>query len=293
MKIKAETLFLKSRNISIPVLPQNYRATLALCQDKMVSSKQLEKIISLDYGLSWRILRFVNSAFFSLEKNDFFSFRHIIVLIGLDNLKNNILRAKTIDIKKANLNTIYLGVGLFISFISEKLATELHLDSDKAKVCGLFQNLGEVVVTIAIPKIIQMCLLPGSFIIEKKRFSRFCGGYDPRSLGDDLAKFWNFPELIRVAINPDNFDLKSLSKGDQKIILIIIALNELITTILSKEKKEFNITNFFCELENITKLKKEKIEDIFLDSYYKFEKKCPFFYFHLEKIGFFKKFKIE
>lgn len=285
MKIRSDTLFAKARNISVPVQSYNYRAALVICQDPKATSGRLAEVIAADYGLTLRIFTTVYSAFFSLERKDILSIRYMVVLLGMLNLSNIIIKAPILTKEEENIVILYLGTGLLVSFLARRLADVSGLDTDKAEVCGMLQNIGEVAAAISVPKIVKASLLPDSFVIMRKRFSRMCGGYNPRRLGVQLVRHWNLPELVKMAITPDDFDLNSIAEGDRNIIKLVSLLNNLIKEALSRRALKSHVESVCLDLCDLLKLKMTELDHEFFAAVSDLETKCPIFHKNLKKIG--------
>jgi len=285
MKIKSDTLFAKARTITIPVQPYHYRAALVLCQDPQATSGRMAEIIAADYGLTLRLFTTVYSAFFSLERKDILSIRYIIVLLGMLNLNNIIIKAPTLTKDEENIVIIYLGTGLLVSFLAKRLADVSGLDTDKAEVCGMLQNIGEVAAAISVPKIVKASLLPDSFVIIRRRFSRICNGYNPRRLGVQLIRHWNLPELVKMAVTPEDFDLNSISAGDRSIIKLISLLNSLVKKMLSRRPLKSHVESICLDICNLLELKMTELDHEFFAAVSDLETKCPIFHKNLKKIG--------
>lgn len=285
MKIKADTLFSKARNLSIPVQPSHYHALLALTQDLQATSGQLAEIIANDYGLTLRLLITIYSAFFSLGRNDILSIRYMVVLLGMVNLREMVTKSSLLSTDKEELLKIYMGSGLLISFISHNLASLTELDNDKAKVCGLLQNIGEVACAASVPMIVKNSLLPDSFIINKKRFANMCSGYNPRRLGEQLIRHWNLPELIRMAVFPKHFDIQSLSADDRAIINLVTLLNELVKEALSRRASKARMGDIYSNIADLLQIKMQELDHQISKAIKKLELKSPTFHKHLCNIG--------
>ena len=285
MKIKADTLFAKARNISVPIQPYNYRAALVLCQDPKTTSGRMAEVIRADYGLTLRLFTTVYSAFFSLERKDILSIRYIIVLLGMFNLNNIIIKAPTITRDEDNIVILYLGTGTLVSFLARRLANISGLDTEKAEVCGMLQNIGEVAAAISVPKIVKSSLLPDSFVIVRRRFSRACSGYSPRMLGVRLVRHWNLPELVKMAITPEDFDLNSIAEGDRTIIKLVSLINDIIKEILSRRASKSHVESACIDICDMLQLKRTELDHEFFGAVCDLETKCPLFHKNLEKIG--------
>ncbi len=285
MKIKAETLFAKARNLSLPVQPYNYRTALVLCQDPKTTSQHLADVIATDYGLTLRLLTTIYSAFFSLDRKDILSIRYMVVLLGMMNLKETIINAPILSSEQEDLLLIYLGSGLLISFMAKQLASLADLDTEEAEVCGLLQNIGEVACAASVPKIVRNSLLPDSFVIKRRRFARMCSGYNPRRLGERLARHWNLPELIRITIIPEDFDLNSISERERATVSLITLLNSLVKEGLSRRASKSAVEDLFCDLCSLLKTKRTVLDHQIFTAVSVLESKCPLFYKHLRQIG--------
>ncbi len=285
IKIRSDTLFAKARNLSIPVQPHCYRAALVLCQDAKTSSGQLAEVIGSDYGLTLRLFTTVYSAFFSLERKDILSIRYMIVLLGMLNLHEIIVKAPLLNKDEKKLMVLYTGTGLLISLLARRLACVSDLDSEKAEVCGMFQNIGEVAAASSVPKIVKISLLPDSFVINRKRFARLCSGYNPRRLGVQLVRHWNLPEIIKMTITPKDFDLNSLPEGDRRIINMISLLNELIKIALTYRVPRSKVESASLDLCDMIGLKRTELDHQFLRAVSNLKAKSPMFYKQLKQIG--------
>ncbi|NPA95732.1 MAG: HDOD domain-containing protein [Thermodesulfobacteria bacterium] len=285
MKIRADTLFAKARSLTVPVQPYNYRAALVLCQDQRATSRQLAEVITTDYGLTLRLFTTVYSAFFSLERKDILSVRYIVVLLGMVTLKDVIIKAPLLSQDEENLLILYMGSGLLISFMSEKVAQLAKLNHEKAQVCGLLQNIGEVACAASVPKIVRHCLLPDSFVIKRRRFARMCSGYNPRKLGEELARHWNLPDLIRIAILPEDFNLNNLPEEERLTIEMITRFNNLIKEGFSRRASRSSMNDILFELCDTLKIKRTALDKQLFKSVSRLEAKCPIFHKHLKNIG--------
>lgn len=97
---------------------------LAQLQDPNVHIEKLEELISQDLALSYRLLKYINSAAFSLRR-EVDSIHHAIVMLGLNTIRSlaNLMLMSNIDDKPHEL--------LVIAIIRARMCEELAVNFDK------------------------------------------------------------------------------------------------------------------------------------------------------------------
>lgn len=97
---------------------------LAQLQDPNVQIEKLEELISQDLALSYRLLKYINSAAFALQR-EVDSIHHAIVMLGLNTIRSlaNLMLMSNIDDKPHDL--------LVIAIIRARMCEELGLNIDK------------------------------------------------------------------------------------------------------------------------------------------------------------------
>ena len=97
---------------------------LAQLQDPDVHIEKLEELISQDLALSFRLLKYINSAAFALQR-EVDSIHHAIVMLGLNTIRSlaNLMLMSKIDDKPSEL--------LVIAIIRARMCEKLALNVDK------------------------------------------------------------------------------------------------------------------------------------------------------------------
>lgn len=97
---------------------------LAQLQDPHVQIEKLEELISQDLALSYRLLKYINSAAFALQR-EIDSIHHAIVMLGLNTIRNlaNLMLLSKIDDKPHDL--------LALAIIRARMCGELGSNIDK------------------------------------------------------------------------------------------------------------------------------------------------------------------
>ena len=241
LRIKGGILAARARDTWIPASPQKIRTVLALCGDRYVSAEKIAQVIVGDYGLTFKLFRLMNSAFFSIQRKDLLSVRYMVVLLGLENLARAASKTHVAVLKKKrnlseDIHLFFIAQGIFASRLASALASHLKVDQEKASVMAMFRNLGDVISALTVPDIVISTCRDFSLVIDERRFKRSCGGYTPERLGLRLARNWNMPYLIRLVICPSGFNLKEVGGEEKRLFILSDLTRELIVTGLSKGK---------------------------------------------------------
>lgn len=137
---------------------------LARLNDPDVAVTDLEDLIAQDSGLSYKVLRYVNSATFSLS-NEIDSIRRAIVLLGLVQIRGwaNLLAMAGLDDTPPEL----LHLGLLRAHLCEELTRHSRIGSpDTGYTVGLFsvldallnQPMSELLIELPFPKDIALAI---------------------------------------------------------------------------------------------------------------------------------------
>lgn len=166
--------FCKPNIVSSQRLPANRIAImhlLAQLQNPDVKIDSLEELISQDLALSYRLLKYINSAAFALHR-EIDSVRHAIVMLGMNTIRSlaNLMLMSKIDDKPHDL--------LIIAMLRARMCEQLSLSIDKSQkdvffTAGLFsvidalmdQPMAEVITQLPLAKVIKDALLEREGII--------------------------------------------------------------------------------------------------------------------------------
>ncbi len=115
-------------------------------QDPEINFEELESILAQDVGLSYKLLRYINSAAFAL-RNEVHSIKEAIILLGIQNIKNwisLILMTKVIDTKPSELIVTAMVRGKMCELLAERYNPEL---TPNMFIIGLFSVLDTIMDT--------------------------------------------------------------------------------------------------------------------------------------------------
>src|SRR5450830_1661659 len=134
----------------MPAFPKSVQQILELTRNVNCTPKDLVQVIDKDPVITVKILRVVNSAFYSLPKQ-ITSINHAVVYLGFNTIKNLALTVAAVGIlpqrNAANFDVSqYLLHSLSTAVIAKKLAVQLD-DADPMDcfIGGLLHDFGKVV----------------------------------------------------------------------------------------------------------------------------------------------------
>ena len=134
--------FCRPRILSSPRIPPN---RVSLCrllsklQQKDISTREVEAVVGEDLSLSYRLLRYINSASLALPKQ-IDSISHAVRLVGLDNIKllASLIMLTSLDDKPRELLTTSLIRAKMCALLAERLK---HANTESFFTVGLFSAL--------------------------------------------------------------------------------------------------------------------------------------------------------
>ncbi len=206
---------------SMPAFPKSSQAILALTQDVSCSPKDLVQIIEKDPIVTVKVLRVVNSAYYSLP-NPISSIDHAVVFLGFNTVKNLALSISSICLAPSNPMARfdaqrYLMHSLVTAGVAKQLATQINAtDPSECYIAGLLHDFGKVVVAQFMPakfrKALELSLWDGTPLHQTLRD---VVGVDDASIGAMLVQKWRFPasliDTIRHLHDPAQVDSDTMA----------------------------------------------------------------------------------
>lgn len=193
----------------LPALADNVSELLSLLGDNNSTTQQLTKVILKDVSLTTKVLQVVNSAYYS-RGTRIGSVDRAISMIGqgtIHELATSIAifeeftKAGGDNKEVSNLLTkSYLG-GTLAKTIS--INKNIRICHEEAFICGLFHNLGELIVLIYLPDLyrkIDALISDG----QSKQYAARKVLHDLTfyQVGMEIADFWNLQEIIIYSMHP-------------------------------------------------------------------------------------------
>ncbi|MDD5479827.1 HDOD domain-containing protein [Rhodoferax sp.] len=189
----------------MPAFPKSVQSILELTRDVNCTPKDLVQVIDKDPVVTVKVLRAVNSAYYSLPKQ-ITSVNHAVVYLGFNTIKNLALCIAAIGIlpqhnsAEFDVNS-YLLHSLSTAVLAKKLAARLDdVDPMDCFIGGLLHDFGKVVCAQFMPtefkQALQLSLAQNTSLHEALRHTL---GADHAIIGAMLVEKWRFaPDLIHT-----------------------------------------------------------------------------------------------
>ncbi|MEP7383331.1 MAG: HDOD domain-containing protein [Gemmatimonadota bacterium] len=171
------------------------------------SIQRLANIVLRDYALTLKVLRTANSAYYKRSDKTIQSATHAMLLLGARTVRH--LAASILVFEHYRKRSPGLKELMLLSILTANHARELAMrrnlqDPEEAHLCGMFRNLGEVLIAGYFPreyaKILQHLEIKNkgeaiaAFEVLAFRFEE---------LGEAMAKHWGMPESVITGIRAD------------------------------------------------------------------------------------------
>ena len=213
----------------MPAFPKSVQKILELTRDVNCSPKDLVQVIDKDPVVTVKVLRVVNSAYYSLPKQ-ITSINHAVVYLGFNTIKNLSLSIAAIGMLPTNNSAgfdvdQYLLHSLSTAGIAKKLALQIdNADPMDCFIAGLLHDFGKVVFAQFMPHEFKKALE----ISQRNETSlhlalREVVGSDHAVVGAMLVEKWRFPaDLIETVRFQSSPGLK-----DTPMIACVFAANQI------------------------------------------------------------------
>jgi len=213
----------------MPAFPKSVQAILDLTRDVNCTPKDLVQVIDKDPVVTVKILKVINSAYYSLPKQ-VTSINHAVVFLGFNTIKNLALGIAAIGmLPKSNAAGFdvqqYLLHSLATANIAKKIAGDVEgADPMDCFIAGLLHDFGKVVFAQFMPnefrQALEACKESGSSLHEALRQII---GVDHAVVGGMLVEKWRFaPNLVQTIQNMHGPDVL-----DTPMVACVFAANQI------------------------------------------------------------------
>jgi len=217
-------------------------------QAKYSSASDLSNTILKDYALTSKLLKLVNSAFYSITGGKVTTVTRAVVLLGYEKVRLATTNLLLFDLMKCDSSVVELKEAFVKAFwcglIAKDMATTMALEGDEeAFICSMLHNLGRHIVLLYLP---DKCADIANLILEKNyseaKASKAILGISFENLGTAVAEQWKFPPQIVNSMERVPADELQKRKGKINILRVLS-----------------NFSDELCHIINTTKGKKTKL----------------------------------
>lgn len=210
MHPKLERLIYKSEKM--PTLPIVYSKVKEAVEDPDSSFEDIARIVGNDQGLSARLLRLANSAFYGYP-SAVSSIPDALNVIGLQQFKDMTLSTCVMDMfqgippQLVNMRSFW-SKSIACGLCARIMAIELReANTERFFLGGLMHKIGRLVIFREEPqKALEILQLSREREVHMQELEREIIGFDHCEIGGALLDFWNLPpnlsELVRYYTKP-------------------------------------------------------------------------------------------
>ncbi len=236
---KRQRVLLYALQCEIPAIGFHVRSLLSLAATPSVSAPALSDIVLLDYGLTTKFLKTINSAFFSPTRKPVLSMRRIMVLMGLENIVKTASSLPTITgnrhLDDRDPVIEIMALSILASSIASGLSKYIDVEPEELMICAMLQSLGDILMAFVMGDVYN--ILSGKRIIpDAQRIFKKRTGWLPRELGISVARKWNLPEMLRQCIMPPKCGLARIGKKKASIIAASSGIHRLIESLKKRHR---------------------------------------------------------
>ncbi|MDF1527822.1 MAG: HDOD domain-containing protein [Sedimenticola sp.] len=216
-----------------PVLSESIRTLNRLAGSEKKGMDQLASIIIRDYALASKILKVVNSAYYSHFSGRIGTISRAIVVLGIQTIRSiaasliffEHLHNKTQVVRLKN----EIAAAIFSATLARQAAEDAEMEHvEEGFLCGMLHTLGKILVTYYLndeSEEIQRLVKMES--VSQENAEQRVLGMSFQDVGVAIAKQWNFPTaIIQGMVKVDPASPGELKKTDVKLRLIANFSNE-------------------------------------------------------------------
>ena len=187
----------------LPSLPSVVQQALAMMADPTTEPEELERVLARDPGLTLRVLRLANSAYYRRSR-EVKTLSGAIVLLGFKTVHTLVLGSavhRLISRAGKVAEPLWLhcyGVGLACREWARRMRETVRFDPEEAFLAGLFHDVGKGVIAVRFPGLYDS---PVGGSGEREAL-----GFDHAELGGLLLQRWEIPGSIGEAVTGHHGD---------------------------------------------------------------------------------------
>lgn len=189
----------------LPVIPVVVQEVISSFNDPDLDSAALAHKIAQDQGLTAKVLRVANSAFYGLPRQ-ISSMQDAVLVMGFNHIRSLALSAGFVYAFPVTGSSrfdrhAYWKHSFRVAAYAKALAKCLRHDQEMAFMAGMFHDIGQLVLDTCMREQFASALEQqqesGQNLIE---IEQMLFGFDHVLIGAEVARHWNFPRAIEHAI---------------------------------------------------------------------------------------------
>jgi HD-like signal output (HDOD) protein len=220
---------LEKKLADLPPLPAVVTRIMETVNDPETSAADLNKLIAMDQGLSSKVLRIVNSAYYGFPKR-ISTITHAVVILGFNTVRNlvlgvsafGLLSQKSIPygLNRARFWEHSVASAVAGSILAKKRLGKVRCAPEEAFIGGLLHDIGTLFLDSYFP--VQYAVAMAFAAREGKsswEAENMVLGIDHVTVGRRIAEYWNFPSHL-VAMLSGHHDPAQMKENFEMAAII-------------------------------------------------------------------------
>jgi HD-like signal output (HDOD) protein len=228
-----------AESAEFPALSRSIEQVLLRVEEES-SFQHLTNVILKDYSLTLRILRSANSALCNRSGREIHSISHAVTLLGAEAVRE--MATGVVLLEHFRKRSPGLKELILLSLLTANHARELadimgYRKREEAYLCGMFRNLGEVLVACYHPRAYAAVLLRTQDRIPVAQACREILGFEYDRAGKAVAAQWQIPESVQECMSDRVVRLRRAPATDsERLELITHFAHKLTTAVYRRER---------------------------------------------------------
>lgn len=216
------------QSVKLPVMPEVAHALIGTLSDDDADISTVTRIIAKDPGLTATLLRMANSAIFGLSRS-VKSLESAVSVVGMAHI-----RARALSICLANAFTFppnldrldFWRSSMVCAGYAKWLANSIAMDEQQAWLTGMMLRLGELVIAQRVPEALSYIESLPCSPADRWARERESVGFDEGQIGAEIARRWDFPDVVSLALQTSSSPMANGSSHLGAIVHLAALLSD-------------------------------------------------------------------
>lgn len=186
------------RSLKLPTMPEAAQALMRTLKDEDADVVTVRNIIARDPALTATLLRMANSAVFGLSRS-VTNLDQAVQVVGMSHIRAralSICMTQTFKLPPNLSRMVFWRHSMVSAGYAAWLARAAHADEAQAWLAGMMHRLGELVIALHSPQLVDQVENPPCQPGERWQRERMVLGFDEGQLMAEVARRWDFPEAV-------------------------------------------------------------------------------------------------
>ena len=251
----------------LPSLPPVAAKLLSITGAADTNVQLMADLVSQDVSLSVKVLRVVNSAYYSPSQR-VASVQQAISILGTNAVRSIVLSFSLLEIRGDRSSAfdyrLFWERSLAAAVSARLIMTMIDgEDPDAAFVAGLLLNIGEMILARACPTAYEQALDHIAQGRERRLAERESLGFDHAEIGHEVASRWGFPGSLTRPILHHHDPLNDIDANVREARINKVAyLAELLASVFYSDRPEIFHRRFVTESQKLVGFDPAQLEKI-------------------------------